>query len=528
MIVKALIRPNSYYDSLVLMRAQTQMEALPGVTDAALMMATENNRRIMEATFGPRPEIVSAGPNDLACVVVAQTEHQAQQALDAAFETLTAGRSGMGNAEHVPLSTLESALRLRPDSDLALLSIPGRYVRRESQRAIEAGLNLLIFSDNVPLKDEIYLKAIARERNVLVMGPDCGTAIIGGVALAFANRVRKGRIGMVGASGTGLQEVSCLVDRLGHGVTHVIGTGSRDVSAQVGGATLIQGLRLLDADYETDLIVVISKPPAPEVARKIVDIGQGLSKPTVVCFLGADLEEGRDGRLYFARTLEEAAIRAVAILTGDEESMISQKLHLLEDGGNDVPGVTAAGIRSELAPARRFVRGLYTGGTFACEATLILSQRLDSVHSNLAIGCASLLGDPTQSEGHTCVDLGDDFFTLGRPHPMLEPAARRQRLLAEAGDPETAVILLDVVLGYGVHADPAGELVRSIEEAHEHNHGMWGGPIVVASVCGVEADPQCRSEQVQRLRAAGVLIASSNAAAARLAADIVSNGRENL
>ena len=266
MIVKALIRPNSYFDSLILMRAQTQMVALPGVIDAALMMATEQNRRIMDEAFRLPPEMESADTNDLVCVVAAETEGEAQAALDAAIKILTAGRAGVDSATHTPVCTLESALWQRPDTNLALLSIPGRYVRREALKALRAGLNLFIFSDNVPLEDEIHLKRIAHERNLLVMGPDCGTAIIGGVALAFANRVRRGRIGLVGASGTGLQEVSCLIDRLGHGVSHAIGTGSRDVSAEVGGVSLIQGLGLLGSDQDTDVIVVVSKPPALSVA----------------------------------------------------------------------------------------------------------------------------------------------------------------------------------------------------------------------------------------------------------------------
>lgn len=516
MVTKTLIKPNSYYDSLVLMRIGTQMMQLPGVTDAALLMATEQNKLSIGNPALLSDEVQAAGPDDLFIVVLAQTEEQAQAALDFAVDTLTADRSTGIERAVATVHTLDAALRRRPDANLAILSVPGRYVRREALKALDAGLSLLIFSDNVPLAQEIELKQMAQERGLLVMGPDCGTAIIAGVALGFANAVRRGGIGLVGASGTGLQEVSCLIHRLEQGVSHAIGTGTHDVDAEVGGITMIEGIRRLEGDPGTRVIVIVSKPPAPSVIRRVMEVVETCQKPVVVNFLDGDPEAIAAAGGIVAYTLEDAAVKAVAASRSEAENAIRERL-LPEVKG---AVLLARKARAGLSETQQYVRGLFSGGTFANEAAMLMRDWIGNVHTNGKVKGTSPLSDPRKSVGHTCVDLGEDVFTVGRPHPMLEPAVRRERLLAEAADPETAVVLLDVVIGYGAHPDPAGELVRYIAEVRESTEAEGRTLPLVASVCGVDGDPQSRATQVQILEEAGVLVMPTNVQATALAVQI--------
>jgi succinyl-CoA synthetase alpha subunit len=367
----------------------------------------------------------------------------------------------------------------------------------------------MIFSDNVPLEDEKSLKEIAAERGLLLMGPDCGTAIIGGIPLGFANMVRRGAVGVVGASGTGIQEVTSLIDRYGGGVSHAIGTGSRDLSEEIGGAMTIEGLRALSADPSTQIIVVVSKPPHPAVAKRVAAEAQKLTKPVVLCFVGQDMDDLQLGRskATAAPTLEEAARRAV--------SLSGAGLHVPPEDEVDVRAVAR-----QMASGQRYMRGLFSGGTFCYEAMLILQASLGKIYSNTPLSPDAALGDVHRSVENTCLDLGADEFTVGRPHPMIDLSTRAERIVQEAADPEVAVLLLDVVLGYGTHLDPAGVLAGAIEAARKKAAGEGRTLAIVASICGTHADPQGFESQRNALLEAGALVAGSNAAAARLAAQI--------
>jgi succinyl-CoA synthetase alpha subunit len=365
----------------------------------------------------------------------------------------------------------------------------------------------MLFSDNIPLADEIALKRYAVEHDLIVMGPDCGTAIINGVPLGFANAVRRGEIGVVGASGTGLQQVTCLIDRFGHGISQAIGTGGHDLHRDVGGISMLQGLQALAADPATKLIVLISKPPAKEVAERILAAASKAGKPVVVNFLGADPKTIERPNIHAAKTLEDAAMEAVARVDGSAPQRAAPP---------------AADRR--LAKGRRYIRGLYSGGTFCFEATMLVAEALSPVSSNTPVGAAKPLETVWRSRGHTLLDLGDDVFTRGRPHPMIDHRLRNERILAEAADPETAVVLLDLVLGTGSHADPAGEVAPIVAQARAAA-GPDHAPAFVASVCGTARDPQNLARQEARLAEAGVLLAPSNAAAVRLAIQIAAGAR---
>ena len=495
---RALVKRDTYRDSVELMRVAAQLEQLDGVERAALLMGTPANRAIMAAAGLLHGDAEAAGPNDLVVAVSAADEEAAQAAIAAAERLLasqpTAASAG-GAADRRPPRTLAEGVAALPAANLAIISTPGAYATAEALKALKRGLHVFLFSDNVPVEEEIELKRLGRQKGLLVMGPDCGTAILDGVPLGFANAVRRGRIGLVGASGTGLQQVTCLIDRLGEGVSQVIGVGGHDLAEAVGGPMMLLGIEKLAADPETEAIVLVSKPPAERVARRVLEVARASGKPVVVNFLGADQSLVRDAGLIPATTLEDAARLAVAVTHGRPPA--GTVVDQIEAGLL----AQADDARAELLPGQRTVRGLYSGGTLCSEAGLLLSSLLPA-------------------DDFSVVDLGDDKYTVGRPHPMIDFRLRNEHVLAAAGDPATAVILLDIVLGYGSHADPAGAIVPAIEQARRTASAAGRQVIVVASVCGTGTDPQGLAQQEAALRAAGVLLASSNAQAARLAARV--------
>jgi len=502
---------NFYRDSVTLMQLSAHLSGLPGVSQASAVMASESNLALLREA-GLLGSDVAAGPNDL-LVALEGEEAAIAEAMAAAERGLNeAPPAAKGAAQEQPPLSLEMALESTPGANLALISTPGDYATAEAMKALRLGLNVMLFSDNVPVADEIALKRYAAAHELMVMGPDCGTAIIGGVPLGFANVVRRGRIGLVGASGTGLQQVSSLIDRLGGGVSQAIGTGGHDLSAEVGGITMRQGLEALAADEATRVIVLISKPPARQVAERVLEEARQAGKPVVVNFIGADPGPIAALGLTAAKTLEDAAVAAVALESGRRGAP--------SDAFQQRQPRPASGERS---PKQRYVRGLFSGGTFCYEASLLLGESFPDVFSNTPVGNARRLDNVWQSRAHSLLDLGDDLFTRGRPHPMIDFRLRLERFAVEARDPETAVILLDIVLGYGAHPDPAGAIAPSIEAAIAEAAAAERRLAVVGFVCGTSADPQNLEQQEARLVAAGMILARSNAEAARRAARIAAD-----
>ena len=446
------IERGRYLDSVALMRLSRRLAARPGIEDAALMIGSPSNKALLRDAGLLAAEGEAAGPNDVLIAVRAADERAAQSALESAFDE----RAEKPGASLAHARTLRAALDRLPQANLALISVPGDFAALEARKALAAGLNALIFSSGVPLEEERALKRLAAEKRLLLMGPDCGTALIAGIPLAFANVVPRGDIGIVSASGTGLQEVSCLIARLGGGISHGIGVGGRDLDERVGALGTLAAIDALEADVATRAIVLISKPPSASVAARVL-ARLKTSKPSVVCFLGLD-EPG------LAPTLRAAAEMAVGRRLA-EESLGAAK-------------------------AKGRVVGLYCGGTLCSEAEIVFRRQ--------------------GWRGHRFVDLGSDRLTRGRPHPMIEPELRNEHIARAMADPQVGVVLVDLVLGYGSHPDPAGVLARC--ELRKP---------VVASVVGTEEDPQVRSRQVARLREAGVLVAPSNAQAAEWAAALV-------
>jgi len=481
------------------MRVAAQLEQQDGVARAALLMGTPANRAIMAAAGLLQGEAESAGPNDLVVAVSAADEDSADAAISVAERLLAnqpTAASSSGAGDRPPARTIAEGVAELPAASLALISTPGAYATAEALKALKRGLHVLLFSDNVPVEDEIELKQLGRQKGLLVMGPDCGTAILDGVPLGFANAVHRGRIGLVGASGTGLQQVTCLIDRLGEGVSQAIGVGGHDLAEAVGGPMMLLGIERLAADPDTTVIVLISKPPAESVTRRVLDAARAAGKPVVVNFLGGDPGLVREAGAIPATTLEDAARIAVAV--AQRKVPVAAETEPADDRLQAAADAAHAG----LMPGQRKIRGLYSGGTLCSEAGLILG---------------SLVGD----DGFSVIDLGEDEYTVGRPHPMIDFRLRNEHVVAAVADPSTAVILLDVVLGYGSHPDPAGAIAPAIERATRIAADAGRPLTVVAAVCGTEGDPQGLDVQESTLRAAGVLLAPSNAQAARLAARIV-------
>jgi FdrA protein len=477
-ILRFEIRTGAYHDSIVLMQLQSALTRQSDVLDAGVAMATEANLALLD-TNGLLEGEVEAGANDLLVVVKAATEAAATAALGKIDELLV--RRATSSDDYRPRG-LEAACRMQPHGHWALISVPGRYAAEVSRDALALGRHVFLYSDNVSLADEVALKREAQEKGLLVLGPDCGTALVNGIGLGFANRVRRGPIGLIGASGTGLQAVTSSIHARGSGISHAIGTGGRDLKSEVGAITANQALSLLARDRRTEVIVLISKPPAPEVARQLLATARATGRPVVVDFIGYPPPARKLGNICFAASLGQTAELAVGLLgaTGWEES---------------------GTVENFVARGRRFLRGLFAGGTLSYEVLLGLRASLFPLASNVALEGVEPLSDVTRSRGHTILDMGEDAFTVGRLHPMMDQDLRLRRLRQEAGDEEVAMIFFDVVLGDGAHSDPASELAPLIEELSQS-----GGPLFVAVVVGTDEDPQGLEAQCERLREAGVTV----------------------
>jgi FdrA protein len=502
MPVRSRVLPAVYRDSVVLMRVADETRRRPGVREAALFMGTPANLALLGQAGLLDGDARRARPEDLVLAVAADSGEAADAALAAAQALLVAPRRAEHDARRPRPRTLDSAARMLPEANLAAISVPGPFAALEAMRALRRGLHVFLFSDNVPLADEAALKREARRRGLFCMGPDCGTAYVGGVGLGFANVVDRGRIGCVAASGTGLQAVACHLATLGEGISQGIGVGGRDLSADVGGEMTRFALEALAEDPGTDVIVVVSKPPHPDVLGRLESTLAAVRKPVVVCALGLPARPA-SGTVRWVSTLGDAAGAAAAAARGgtwtsrpfDDPRRARQRL---------------ARLRSEIGPHGPGILGLFTGGTLAHEARLVLEELVGAVGGEDG-------GGPTPAR-HRVLDLGADAYTVGRPHPMIDAAGRAERIAAAGEDPGTGVILLDLVLGKGAHADPAAPVAAAVDAARRRAVSRGGGLAVVASVVGTARDPQGLEDQIVKLESAGVEVLSSNAEAARFAA----------
>tara|TARA_R110002110_G_scaffold260260_3_gene475996 strand:+ start:20938 stop:22458 length:1521 start_codon:yes stop_codon:yes gene_type:complete len=493
-----------YRDSVALMKISSAITLLNGVSQASCIMATPANLDLLREA-GLITGDPGARPNEVLIAVEAETDDALIAGLDAAEAALHADPvvAESGGMASEPLRSIEMALDANVEANFTLIATPGPFAAAEAFKSVQLGLNVMMFSDNVSIEDEVALKTQADQAGLMVMGPDCGTAIIDGAPLGFANVVRRGTIGIAAASGTGLQQVSCLIDAADCGVSQAIGTGGRDLDSRVGGITTKRAITALGADPDTAVIVLISKPPAPGVATAVLEHAVATGKPVVACLLGHVPDGPGLPGVSYARTLEEAA--QLAIVASGSAAASTQGG--LIDG--PLPGLGAN---------QRYLRALYSGGTFCYEALTMLGETLDGVHSNTSSASTQTLNDPWTSAANTVLDLGDDLFTRGRPHPMIDHRLRNDRIVAEAQDPATGVILFDVMLGHGSHEDPVAAMVPALSEVTARDAG---GPVLLGFVCGTQGDPQGLDRQRAALADLGVLLAANNAQAVRTAAAIL-------
>lgn len=503
-MLRTIINKNTYQDSVVLMLLTNEISAIEGVNKVSVMMATPANKDIFASSGLRTPELDTATANDMAIVIDAESDEVVEKVLGEVEEFLSSQSKGSDSKSEKTIRSWEGALKELPDANLAVVSVPGVYAASVANRALDENLNVFVFSDNVKKEDEVRLKEKAKKKGLLCMGPDSGTGIINGVPIAFTNNVNPGKIGIVGASGTGIQEVTTIIDRLGEGVTNAIGTGGRDLSEEVGGITMLSAIATLAEDENTEVITIISKPPAKLIRDKIMNYLRTLSKPVVTIFLG-EKPEYHEENLYHAYTLEEAARISVALARKEKvESFRKDTSIKTEDNKED-----------------KTIKAYYSGGTLAGEAAMLIKDTL-----KVGKALENEEGYMFKQEGFEVIDLGDDKYTQGKPHPMIDPTTRIQYMERAMEDKSTYVILFDIVLGYGSHEDMASALVPTIErlkgQAKEDGREVY----FVTTICGTNKDPQGYSRQKQIVEDAGVIVCDTNNAAIEKALALIGKSVE--
>ena len=497
MVIKTYIKSNTYQDSVALMRLSDLAAKKDGVSRVSVMMGTPLNKTMLTDIGMYVAELDAAQPSDLMVVVEAEKEDVVDSVLKAVEDELNREAKIDDDDEVLP-ATLAEQLQKNPDINIAAISTPGAFAASEARKALKLGLNVFLFSDNVSIEDEVDLKTYAHKNELLVMGPDCGTSLLGGTPLGFVNIVSKGSIGIVGASGTGMQEIMCRVDQMGCGISNAIGVGSHDLSAQVGGISMLDGMKLLAQDKDTKVIVLVSKPPEDSVAEKICLAAKELNIPVVVCFIGSENLKSEDN-IHIALTLEEAACCAVKLA-----------------GGQALSECGCAGDALTGSP-KGYIRGLYSGGTLAYEAIMLMKKSGLKILSNISSCEEERLADHRVSQENSVVDMGDDKFTVGKPHPMIDYSGRMERMLLEAKDPQVKVILMDVLTGFGSIADPAAVLVPALTEALSGREDLS----VVIHICGTDKDIQSMDKLSQAIAATGAYVELSHEKAVKQAMSLL-------
>lgn len=505
MFKKTIVRKKNYYDSVTLMSLTAKIKKEPGVEQVVIAMATEMNIEILENTGLITEEVSSCTPNDLVIAIQCEKEEDYSQILEKIDVGLKPKDEEGGEKKAVQYKTIDAACK-KEEFNVAVISVPGAYAAYEAKKALENNLHVMLFSDNVTVEEEISLKTLAREKGLLVMGPDCGTAVLNNIGLCFANANVKGNIGIVAASGTGLQEVCVVIDELGGGLSQAIGVGGRDLSEKVGGIMMIEGIKALNEDENTEVILLVSKPPYPSVQEKIMNVLESVKKPVVICFIDGKKDESHP-QYHYEVELASAA-RKTCELAGVDLSK-----------NEESSKTSVSSLKYNFVESQKYLRGLFCGGTLCSEALSIV-RNYEDVISNVAKKEHEKMKDPFTSVGNTLVDLGDDVFTNGKPHPMIEPSIRLDRIIQEAKDKEVKVILMDFEIGYGSNNDPAGVTVPAIIEAKEIAAKDGREIAFVGYVQGSSKDKQNKEEQIKKLEEVGVIMAPTNAQAVRLAVSI--------
>ena len=515
MTSKFIIKRNRYVDSVSLMSVTDSVKKADGIENCNASMVTAANREILEGLGFDIPADV--GANDLVVAVIASDEAAADAALALGQDLLDHKNAASGGKTYDNIEDID----LDEDPyDLVQISLPGEYAAAEAEKALKKGLDVFMFSDNVPIEREIELKEYARDHGLLMMGPDCGLSFINGVAVGLCSKVRRGRIGIAAACGSGMQEVMNIVHRSGYGISQAIGVGGRDLQDAVGGITMLQSIDILESDTQTAVIVLISKPPQPKTIVKILARVRACKKPVVLQLINADLKELDLGNAVVSATFEETANIAIALSEGRSYSSPG------EDQKYESVVELARKEAEKMSRGQRYLRGIYCGGSLAEETLTLAQSKLGHIYGNIAFSKEYILADPNVSVKDCVIDIGAEEFTIGRPHVAIDPAPRIDRFLQEARDPETAVILMDFLLGYALCEDPAGMMTDAIKRGKAEAEAQGRHLCVIASICGSDLDPQNFDIQKKKLEDCGVIVMENNGAASRLASSVIAIRRE--
>lgn len=522
-----IVKKDSYYDSVVLMQLNAKIREIKNINNVKISMGTPQNKETL-FKMGFSDIVLRTTANDLIIAFEVQDKESISIVEESIKEILKErSEKSKANSEYKP-SSLASSIKLFPEANFVIISIPGTFAAIEARKALNEGLHVMLFSDNVPVEAEIELKKIAKSKGLLLMGPDCGTAIINGVPLGFANEIKRGHIGIIGASGTGIQEVSCLIDRLGEGISQVIGTGGRDLHKEIGGKTMMQGIETLSHDPQTHVIVVVSKVPDEEAGKLIVSALVNSGKPCVLYFIGKNFSI-KSNSIIIASSFEEVALMAISCLKGTmltgsfitEYNLLTTWYEEIVPEGfifdeNKIEEIVKREINGK-SPRQKYIRGYFTGGSLCEETLFILSKEIKNIFCNIHPEPSLRLIDPNKSIGHSLIDLGDDVFTRGHPHPMIDPTIRNERILSEIEDDDIALMLIDIVLGYGSNPDPVGAILPYLIKARDKALSKHQTLTVIASIVGTDKDPQNYLNQREKLESEGFIVMPSNAQAAKLA-----------
>jgi len=505
------IKKNSYFDSVTLMSLSESLKNTQGVEAAVISMATDMNKELLKKAELYSDEVEGCTENDMVIAFSCQDETEKKTIMKLIEQKLKGEREEKNDKGHMVFKTVKQAKAAQQDANMAVISIPGDHAYREAMTALDQGMNVMIFSDNMPVEEEKKLKETAHRKELLVMGPDCGTAIINGTALCFANKVNRGNISIAGASGTGIQEVTVLISRYGGGIANAIGVGGRDLSKEIGGIMMTDALRMLQQDENTEVIVLLSKKPDEDVRRNIIKlIEEEIEKPVILCFMTETKTRTDNLQITIAENIQEAA-RLAVLTAGGKKAPIKEK----EKTDDPV-----------LQSSQKYIRGLYCGGTLCSEAYYYFKKMGCTVYSNVSKRKEEQLKDLFVSKEDTLLDLGDDFFTNGRPHPMMDPTLRNDRIIEECRDEHTAVVLLDFEIGYGSHQNPVGAAIDAIRQGQKNAREAGREICFVTYVCGTPMDEQNKEQQENMLKEQGCIVAGSNMEAVWTAYEIVKTHRQ--
>ena len=513
MVVKNYVEKNRYYDSVFLMKIARKLAEAEDVDNASVGMGTPLNKETISDLGLDTEEMNGAGSNDLIIAVRAKDEDACLKAKEEFVRLVNEKNSSASQNSFRSIIVAKNSI---PDANLAIISVAGEYAASEAKKALMNDMNVFMFSDNVDIEDEVELKKLALSKGKFMMGPGCGLSFINGAAIGLCSMVNRGDIGLAGASGSGIQEVMVLVHRNGFGISHAIGTGGRDMSDEVGGITMIQSIKALENDDGTKVIALISKPPAHSALLKVIEAVKKCRKPVVVQFLNGNNKILAENGIMYSETFDETAKKVMELSCGHEV-----KMKKIFDECTDIKGEA-----DKFSAKQKYFRAILCGGSLADETQILWKKKMGDIYSNVALDKEFMLPDPFKSIKNTVIDIGDETFTKGRAHVAIDPTARVNRFIKEARDPETAVIYLDFLLGYALHADPASVMADVITEERKRAEAEGRYLCIIATICGSDMDPQDYEKQAQTLRDAGVILADTNSMAAELAMKIIKEAEE--